>query len=150
MSFGRVEHFGYLGTTLTNRNSIHEEIKSRVNSGNACYQSVQNLFSSRLLSKNIKIKVWRTIILLFVLYGCETWSPTRREEQRLRVLKKRVLRRIFGSKREEVTGEWRRLHKEELSTLFSSPKITWVIKSRRMRGAGHVARMGRGEVPIGF
>jgi len=73
-TFERVEEFKYLGTTLTNQNSISEEIKSRLRLGNACYHSVQNLLSSRLLSKNLKIKVHRTIILPVVLYGCETWS----------------------------------------------------------------------------
>jgi hypothetical protein len=127
-----VEEFKYWGATLTNRNSIHEEIKSRLKSGNACCHSVQNLFSSRLLSKNTKIRVYRTIILPLVLYGCETWSVTLREEQRLRVFDNRVLRGIFGPKRDEVTGEWRRLHKEELNDLYSSPNIIRVIKSRRM------------------
>jgi hypothetical protein len=85
------------------------------------------------------------------LYGCETWCPTLREEQRLRVFKNSVLRRIFGSMRGEMTGEWRRLLNEELSALNSSSKITWLIKSRgRMRWTGHVARMGSGEVHIGF
>jgi hypothetical protein len=75
-SFKRVEHFKYLGTALTNRNSIQEEIKSRLNSGNACYLLVQELLSSNLLSKNTKIKIYRSIILPVVLYGCETWSLT--------------------------------------------------------------------------
>jgi len=109
-TFDRVEEFKYLGTTLTNHNSIVEEIKSRLTSGNACYHSVQNLLSSRLLSKNLKIKICRNIILPVVLYGCETWSLTRREERKLRVFENRVLRRIFGPRRVEVTGEWRRLH----------------------------------------
>ena len=101
-----MEEFKYLGTTLTNQNSIQEEIKSRLNLGNACYYSVQNLLSSRLLSKNLNIKIYRSIILPVVLYGCETWSLTLREERRLRVFEHMVLRRVFGPKRDEVTGEW--------------------------------------------
>jgi len=95
-----------LGTTLTTQNSIAEEIKSSLRSGNACYHSVQNLLSSRLLSKNVKISIYRTIILPVVLYGCETWSLTLWEERKLRVFENMVLRKIFGPRREEVTGEW--------------------------------------------
>ena len=83
------------------------------------HHSVQNLLSSRLLSKNVKIKIHRTIILPVVLYGCGTWSLTLREERRLRVFENKVLRRIFGSRRDEVTGDWRRLHNEELNDLYS-------------------------------
>jgi hypothetical protein len=90
---------------------------------------------------NCKIKIYRTIILPVVLYGCESWSLRLREECRLRVFGNRVLRRIFGPKRDEVTGEWRRLHNKELLALYSSPTIIRVIKSRRLRLAGHVARM---------
>ena len=103
---------------------------------------MQNLLSSRLLSKNLKIKIYRTIILPVVLYGCEAWSLTLREERMLRVCENMVLRRIFGSRRDEVTEEWRRLHNEELNDLYASTNIVRVIKSRRMRWAGHVARMG--------
>jgi hypothetical protein len=131
-----------LGTTVTNQNLIQEEIKRRLNSGNASYHSVQCLLSSRLLSKNLKIRIYKTIILPVVLYGCETWSLTLQEEHRLRVFENRVLRRIFGLKRDEVTGEWRKLHNEELHDLYSSPSIIIIIKSRRMRWEGHVARMG--------
>jgi len=85
------------------------------------------------------------IILPVVLYGCETWSLTLREEPRLRVFENRVLRRVFGPKRDEVTGEWRKLHNEELSNLYSLPNIVRVVKSRRMRWTRHVARMGEGR-----
>ena len=105
-----MEEFKYLGTPLTHQNSIAEEIKSRWKSGNACYHSVQKLLSSRLLTKNLKIKIYRTIILPVVSYGCETWSLTLREERKIRVFENMVLRRIFGPRRDEIMGEWRRLH----------------------------------------
>jgi len=117
-------------------------VLSTVKLGNACYHSVQNLLFSRLLSKNLKIKIYRTIILFVVLYGCETWSLTLREERRLRVSENKVLRKVFGPKRDEVTGEWRKLHNENLNDLYSLPYIVRVVKSRRMRWAGHVAHMG--------
>jgi hypothetical protein len=109
---------------------MQEEIKSRLNSGNACYHSVQSLLSFRLLSRDIKVKIYKAIILPVVLYGCETWSLTLREEQRMRVFENRVLRRIFRPKRDEVTGEWRKLYSEELHILYSSPNIIRQIKSR--------------------
>ena len=87
-------------------------------------------------------RIERDIILPFVLYGCETRSLTLREERKLRVFENMVLRRIFGPRRDEVTGEWRRLHNEELNDLYCSPNIVRVIKWRRMRWAGHVAHMG--------
>jgi hypothetical protein len=141
-SFENVSQFKYLRTTVTNQNFIQEEIKRRLNSGNSCYHSVQNLLSSQLLSKNLKIRIYKIIILPVVLYGCETWSLTLREEYRRGVFENRVLRRIVGPKRYEVTGEWRKLHNEELHHLYSSPSIIRIIKARRMRRTGHVARMG--------
>jgi hypothetical protein len=98
--------------------------------------------SSRLLSRNAKVKIYKTIILLFVLYGCETLSLTLREEHRLRAFENTVLKRIFGPKRDEVTGEWRKLHNKVLHNLYSSPDIIRQNKSGRIRWAGHVARMG--------
>jgi hypothetical protein len=90
------------------------------------------------------MKIYKTIILPVVLYGCETWSLTLREEHRLRVSENRVLRRIFGPKREE-DGSWRKLHNDELHTLYSPPNVVRVTESRRMRWVGHVARMGEGR-----
>jgi len=98
--------------------------------------------SSGLLCKNIKIKIYRTINLPVVLYGCEAWSLALREESRLRLLENRVLRRIFESKRDEVTGVWRKLHNKELNDLYCSLNIVRVIKSRRMRWAGHIPHTG--------
>jgi sorting nexin-29 len=141
-SFENVAKFEYLETTLTNKNDIHDEIKSRLNSGNVSYHSVKNL-SSRLTSKNLKIKIYKTVILPVVLYVCETWSLTLRRKHRLRVFENRELRRIFGPKR-EGDGSWRKLHNDELHSLYSSPSIVRVIKTRRLRWTGHVTRMGEG------
>ena len=104
--------------------------------------SVQNILSFSSLCKNLKIKIHRTVIQPVVLYGCETWWHTLREERRLRLYENRVLRRIFGPKRDGVTGEWKELHNEELNDLYSSPNIVRVMKSRRMRWAEYLAHVG--------
>jgi hypothetical protein len=104
--------------------------------------SAQNLLSSHLLSKNVKVRIYKTIILPVVLYGCETWSLTVREEHKLRMFENRELRRIFGPKGDGMTEGCRKLHNEELHNLYSSPSIIRIIKSRRMRWVGHVARIG--------
>ena len=116
LSIENVEKFRYLGVTVTNTNDIREEIKRRINMGNACYYS----------------KLRQTIILLVVLYGCEIWSLTLREKHRLRVFENKVLRKIFGAKRDEITGEWRKLYNAELHTLYSSPNRIRSLKSRRL------------------
>jgi hypothetical protein len=138
-----VKAFKYLGIALTNKNSLQEEVKSRLKSGNVCCHSVQNILCSSFLSKNTKFKIYRTIILTVALYGCETWSLTLREERRLRVFENRVLRRIFRPKRDEITSERSKLHNEELHDMHFSANIVRVIKSRRTRWARHVARMGK-------
>jgi hypothetical protein len=122
-----VVKFKHLQTTLTNQNCIHEDIKSKLNSGNTYYHSVQNPLPSYLLPRNIKIKINGTLISLVVLCGCETWSSIQRKEYRLEVLENCVLRKIFGPDKEEVTGAWRKLHNVELHNLYSSPNIIWVI-----------------------
>ena len=111
--------------------------------------SAQNLLSSSLLSKNRKIKNYRNILLPVVLYGCRTWWLTLREERRLRVFENRVLRRIFGPNRDELTRKWRKLHNEELNDMYCQPNIIRVIKSRRIRWVWHVARRG-GYMRTGF
>ncbi|KAJ4446527.1 hypothetical protein ANN_13223 [Periplaneta americana] len=141
LSLEGVEKFKYLRATVKNINDTREEIKRRINMGNACYYSVEKLLSSSLLSKNLKVRIYKTDILPVVLYGCETWTLTLREEHRITVFENKVLRKIFGAKRDEVTGEWRKLHNAELHALYSSPDIR-NIKSRLLRWAGHVARMG--------
>ncbi|KAJ4428389.1 hypothetical protein ANN_24409 [Periplaneta americana] len=110
--------------------------------GNACYYSVEKLLLSNLLSINLKVRIYKTVILPVVLYGCETWTLSLIEKHRLSAFDKKVLRKIFGAKRVEVTGELRKLHNTELHALYSSPGIIKNIKSRRLRWAGHVARMG--------
>ncbi|KAJ4426740.1 hypothetical protein ANN_26539 [Periplaneta americana] len=140
--FEEVEKFKYLGATVTNINDTREEIKRRINMGNACYYSVDKLLSSSLLSENLKVGIYKTVILPVVLYGCETWTLTLRGEKSLRVFENNVLRKIFGAKRDEVTGEWRKLHNTELHALYPSPDIIRNIKSRLLRWAGHVAHMG--------
>jgi hypothetical protein len=128
--------FKYLGTAITDQNFILEEIRSRLNSDNACYHSDHNLLSSHLLSKNLRITTHKTIMLPVVLYGCETWPLTSRKAHRLRVFEKRVLRRIFGSTRDDMIGSWSKVHNEELYNFHSSPSIIRMIKSRKMRWAG--------------
>ncbi|KAJ4439494.1 hypothetical protein ANN_07618 [Periplaneta americana] len=131
LSFEEVEKFKYLGATVTNTNDTREEIKRRINMRNACYYSVEKLLSSSLLSKNLKVRIYKTVILPVVLYGCETCTLTLREEQRLTVFENKVLRKIFGAKRDEVTGECRKLHNAELHALYSSPVFIFTFEMGR-------------------
>jgi hypothetical protein len=131
--YENVSQFKYLGTTATNQYFFQEEIKSRFNSGNAWYNSVQNLLSSHPLSKNITIRIYKTVSSPVVPYGRETWFLTFKEEHRLSVFENRALGRLFGPKRGGVTGEWRKLHNEELCDSYSSLSTTRMVRSKKMR-----------------
>jgi hypothetical protein len=128
-SFGSVATFKLLGTTLTNPNDIHDEIKSRSNSGNVRHYSVPSILSSRVISKNPKIKIYKTVILPAVLYGCGTWSHTLTNTDR--DFPRIVCRRTLGPKM-EADWSWRKLHSNELHSLYSSPNIARVTKARRL------------------
>jgi hypothetical protein len=119
-----------LSTIVTNQNLIQEESKTRLNSDNACYHSVQNLLFSRMPSKRLKLKLCKIIILPMVLYGWQNFYLILREENRLRVYENTFLRRMFGPRRDEVTGGWRKSHNVELHNL-SSPSSTTVITQQK-------------------
>jgi hypothetical protein len=142
-SCDNVATFKYMGTAVTNQNSIREQIKCRLNSGNSCYLSVQNLLTSRLLYKNVNIKIYKTNILPVVLYWCETWPLTSREEHRLKIFVSRVPR-IFQTKRHTIVWVWRKLHNEEVTTLISGTpcqiQLEWSSQGRW--DAGNVAHTG--------
>jgi hypothetical protein len=128
---GSVENMAklkHLRTTVTNQISVQKEITRRMNSGNAYYHSVQNRLSSRLLSKNVEIRIYKIIILSVVLYGCETWSLTLSEEHRPKVCENRVLRRIFGPKRDGMIRSWRKRDNVDLHNLYSSSNIIRMLK----------------------
>ncbi|PSN39257.1 hypothetical protein C0J52_25751 [Blattella germanica] len=123
-NFEEVAEFKYLGALITNRNEIQKQIKHRLNSGNA----LQGLLSSQLLL-NIKLKIYKTVILPVILYGCETWTLTLREEKRLRVFENKILMKNFGPKRDEETGEWRGLYNTELRDIYGKPDIIRVCRA---------------------
>jgi hypothetical protein len=126
-TYENVAQVKYLRMAVTNQSFIHEEIKSRLNSNNCCYHSFQNLLSSRMLCKNAKIKIYKTIIFPVVLYACETRSLTLRKKHRLRVFDNMVLRGIFVPKGNKIIG-YRKLHNEQLQDLYSS---SYIIKMSR-------------------
>ncbi|KAJ4430278.1 hypothetical protein ANN_22490 [Periplaneta americana] len=137
----------WLGHCLRRNCLLKDSLEGMVNGrrvrGRRGYQMIDDDMWIILLSKNLKVRIYKTVVILAdVLYGCETWTLTLREEHKLRVFENKVLRKIFGAKRDEDTEEWRKLHNTELHALYSSPDIIRNIKSRRLRWAGHVAPMG--------
>ena len=130
LSFEKFEKFKYLGITVTNTYDIREELKRRINMGNACYYSLEKILSSHVLSKKFKVNTYKTIILPVLLYGSETWTLTLREEQILSIFENKVLRKILWAKKDEITGEWRKLHNADLHALYSSPNIIMSLKLR--------------------
>jgi hypothetical protein len=128
-SFENVSQFKYLRTTVTNQNLIQWKIKKGLNSGNTCYYSVENLLPSRLLFRNVKIRIYKAIVLPVLLFGCEIWYMRRRKEYRLRVFENRVLKGRFDTKRDKLKVWCRKLCDEELCDLYSSPSVIRMINS---------------------
>ena len=141
ITFEMMEQFKYFGTTLTNQIPFMKKLSADWNQGMLVI-ILCRIFVFQFAIQKHKIKTYRTVILPVVSYGYETWSLTLREKRRISVFENRLLRRIFEPKRQEVTGEWRRVSNEKLYFLYSSPNIVQVIEPRRMRWAGDVVRMG--------
>jgi len=120
----KVNKFKHLGAYITSKNGVTEEIKIRLVSGNACFYSLP----SQLISRKLKLKIYRTVILPVILYGCESWSRTLSDEHKLRVFENKVLRKIYGPKRGATTGEWRRLHNEKFHGLYNSLDVLRIMK----------------------
>jgi exonuclease III len=138
--FKRVDQFKYLGSVITQNNDIKTEISTRLQSANKCFYGLSKIFRSRAISKNLKVRMYLTLLRPIVLYGAETWSLRKTEELRLAVFERKVLRKIYGAHFDAQTNEWRRLHNDELQSLFQRPNIIKEIKKRRLVWAGHAWR----------
>ena len=141
-----VGSFKYLGSTVTTNNLIDEEIRLRIGAGSRCSWALNTTLKSRMLSKATKVQIYTTIIRPTVTYGCETWRLTKELERRLNVFERSILRRIWGPIYDEANGEWRRRHNHELRALTDFPPITNIVRSSRLRWAGHVARKEDGQL----
>ena len=142
-----VSQFKYLGSTVHSKNIIEREVTLRIGAGSRCSWALDKIIKSRGISRRTKVQVYTAIIRPIVLYGSETWQLTKELERRLEVFERTILRRIFGPVRDEVTGEWRWRHNQELMDLARIPVITSIQRSYRLRWAGHVARMGDERTP---
>jgi hypothetical protein len=144
-TYKKCSSFKYLGSLITEDNNMKEEIRSRIAGGNRCYLALQRIFKARSLSKNLKLKVYRTIVRPVVMYGSETWTSLKEDEEFLRRWERKILRQIFGAVRD---GEnWRIRTNEELRSLYKKPDIVNEIKSNRLRWLGHVVRMPEEKCP---
>ena len=141
-----VTSFKYLGSTVTSLNQIEEEIRIRIAAGARCAWALDTTLKSSMLSRATKTQIYTTIIRPVVLYGCETWRLTKESERRLNVFERSILRKIWGPVMDDEAGEWRRRHNHELIALSGLPPITNVIRSQRLRWAGHASRKEDGQL----
>lgn len=141
--FEIVNSFEYLGVTLTTKNNEKEEIDKRILKGNKSASGLSRIINSKSVSRNAKIRLYKTVIQPTVLYGSETWTMTQETENRIGVWERKMLRRIFGGKNEE--GVWRRRTNNEVMELYGQPSIIKVAKMKRLRWLGHVIRMSNGR-----
>jgi hypothetical protein len=138
--FKRVEQFKYLGSFLTEKNNVTIEIAARIQAGNRCYYGLTKILSSRTISRRMKERLYTSLIRPVVLYGSETWPIRKMDEHKFMIFERKVLRKINGPVKDEITGEWRRRKNIELEILYSNADIVEVIRSRRLRWAGHAWR----------
>jgi hypothetical protein len=144
--FQHVEEITYLGSQLNQTNSIHSDIQARIGAGNRCYYTFGKVMKTRAINKNLKLQIYKTIIRPVVTYGCETWTLTHQNEQRLRIFERKILRKIFGPVIND-DGTWRIRRNDELNELIRSADIVRFIKSKRIAWIGHVMRMEETRMP---
>ena len=142
-----VESFKYLGMTVAGDGNIEEEINERIGAANRCLFSLMSLLKKRSISERTKLRVYNTIIRPILIYGCETWSLTKKQEKRLEVFENKILRIITGPVYDQGMQEWRRRHNWELRERSKQPHISQIVKGRRIQWAGHIARMGEERMP---
>lgn len=145
--FKRTSTFKYLGSLLNDQNNYETEINARISGANKAYFSLQEVLKKRSLSRNFKIRIYQSMIMPVVMYGCETLTFRRTDEQKLHVFERKILRKIYGPVRDTQTGEWKIRNNHELTELYAQTDIIKRMKKRRLTWAGHVARMSKGRIP---